>query len=155
MSADLILYNGRLHTVDREKPQASAVAIKDGRFVVVGSDAQAMALQGPGTQIIDLHGRTVIPGLNDSEAEVTALSKWVATELGPDVPLHFTAFHPDWKLTDAPPTPSATLGNINDAPVLPALPERPAATPSAPMAPTAPTAPAAPRTPAAANGSLP
>ncbi|HCS42420.1 MAG TPA: amidohydrolase, partial [Pseudomonas sp.] len=64
--ADLILYNGRLHTVDRKKPQASAVAIKDGRFVVVGSDAQAMALQGPGTQIIDLHGRTVIPGLNDS-----------------------------------------------------------------------------------------
>jgi hypothetical protein len=44
--ADLILYNGRLHTVDRKKPQASAVAIKDGRFVVVGSDAQAMALQG-------------------------------------------------------------------------------------------------------------
>jgi predicted amidohydrolase YtcJ len=43
--ADLILYNGRLHTVDRKKPQASAVAIKDGRFVVVGSDAQAMALQ--------------------------------------------------------------------------------------------------------------
>ncbi|WP_309676633.1 amidohydrolase family protein, partial [Pseudomonas sp.] len=64
--ADLILYNGRLHTVDRKKPQASAVAIKDGRFVVVGSDAQAMALQGPGSQIIDLHGRTVIPGLNDS-----------------------------------------------------------------------------------------
>ncbi|MCW8274917.1 amidohydrolase [Pseudomonas sp. PCH199] len=64
--ADLILYNGRLHTVDRKKPQASAVAIKDGRFVVVGSDAQAMALQGPATQIIDLHGRTVIPGLNDS-----------------------------------------------------------------------------------------
>ncbi|WP_307335858.1 amidohydrolase [Pseudomonas lini] len=64
--ADLILYNGRLHTVDRKKPQASAVAIKDGRFVVVGSDAQAMALQGPGTQIVDLHGRTVIPGLNDS-----------------------------------------------------------------------------------------
>ena len=64
--ADLILYNGRLHTVDRKKPQASAVAIKDGRFVVVGSDAQAMALQGPATQVVDLHGRTVIPGLNDS-----------------------------------------------------------------------------------------
>ncbi|WP_177435615.1 amidohydrolase [Pseudomonas sp. WPR_5_2] len=64
--ADLILYNGRLHTVDRKKPQASAVAIKDGHFVVVGSDAQAMALQGPTTQVIDLHGRTVIPGLNDS-----------------------------------------------------------------------------------------
>ena len=64
--ADLILHNGRLHTVDRAKPRASAVAIKDGRFVVVGNDAQAMALRGAGTQVIDLLGRTVIPGLNDS-----------------------------------------------------------------------------------------
>ncbi len=66
MSADLILYNGRLHTVDREKPQASAVAIKDGRFVAVGSDAEAMALRGDSTRVIDLQKRTVIPGLNDS-----------------------------------------------------------------------------------------
>ena len=64
--ADLILHNGRLHTVDRAKPRASAVAIKDGRFVVVGNDAQAMALRGAGTQVVDLLGRTVIPGLNDS-----------------------------------------------------------------------------------------
>ncbi|WP_194792222.1 amidohydrolase [Pseudomonas sp. UFMG81] len=66
MSADLILFNGRLHTVDREKPQASAVAIKDGRFIAVGSDAEAMAHKGTRTQIIDLKQRTVIPGLNDS-----------------------------------------------------------------------------------------
>ena len=66
MSADLILYKGRLHTVDREKPQASAVAIKDGRFVAVGSDAEAMALRGDATRVIDLQKRTVIPGLNDS-----------------------------------------------------------------------------------------
>ncbi|MDN5517698.1 MAG: amidohydrolase, partial [Pseudomonas sp.] len=66
MSADLILYNGRLHTVDREKPQASAVAIKDGRFVAVGSDAEAMALRGDATRVIDLQKRTAIPGLNDS-----------------------------------------------------------------------------------------
>ncbi|MCD9568842.1 amidohydrolase [Pseudomonas protegens] len=64
--ADLILFNGRLHTVDRAKPRASAVAIKDGRFIAVGDDAQAMALRGAGTQVIDLMGRTVIPGLNDS-----------------------------------------------------------------------------------------
>lgn len=64
--ADLILHNGRLHTVDRAKPRASAVAIKDGRFIVVGNDAQAMALRGADTQVIDLLGRTVIPGLNDS-----------------------------------------------------------------------------------------
>ncbi|CAK18009.1 puttaive metal-dependent hydrolase; Amidohydrolase family [Pseudomonas entomophila L48] len=66
MTADLILFNGRLHTVDREKPQASAVAIKDGTFIAVGSDAEAMAHKGSSTQIIDLKQRTVIPGLNDS-----------------------------------------------------------------------------------------
>lgn len=66
MTADLILFNGRLHTVDREKPQASAVAIKDGKFIAVGNDAEAMAHKGSSTQIIDLKQRTVIPGLNDS-----------------------------------------------------------------------------------------
>jgi pyruvate formate lyase activating enzyme len=51
----------------------------------------------------------LIPGLNDSDAEIAALSRWVASELGPDVPVHFTAFHPDFKLRDRPPTPPATL----------------------------------------------
>jgi pyruvate formate lyase activating enzyme len=51
----------------------------------------------------------LIPGHNDSDAELTALAKWVAKELGPDVPLHFSAFHPDWKMTDLPPTPPETL----------------------------------------------
>lgn len=66
MSADLILYNGRLHTVDPEKPNASAVAIQNGRFIAVGSDTEAMAMRGDATQVIDLQKRTVIPGLNDS-----------------------------------------------------------------------------------------
>ncbi len=51
----------------------------------------------------------LIPGRNDSEAEVAALSEWIAGHLGPDVPLHFSAFHPDFKLLDVPPTPPATL----------------------------------------------
>jgi pyruvate formate lyase activating enzyme len=51
----------------------------------------------------------LIPGHNDSDQEIRALSAWVARELGPDVPLHFTAFHPDWKMPDVPPTPAATL----------------------------------------------
>ncbi len=51
----------------------------------------------------------LIPGLNDTDAELGALAHWVGQELGPDVPLHFTAFHPDWKLVDLPPTPAATL----------------------------------------------
>ncbi|MBV6290406.1 amidohydrolase [Pseudomonas aegrilactucae] len=66
MTADLILFNGKLHTVDRENPTASAVAIKDGRFLAVGSDAEAMAYRNETTRIIDLKQRTVIPGLNDS-----------------------------------------------------------------------------------------
>lgn len=66
MHPDLILHNGRIHTVDREKPNASAVAIHQGRFVAVGSDAEVMSLRGSATQVIDLHKRTVIPGLNDS-----------------------------------------------------------------------------------------
>ncbi|MBX3603837.1 MAG: AmmeMemoRadiSam system radical SAM enzyme [Piscinibacter sp.] len=51
----------------------------------------------------------LIPGLNDSDAELEALTRWIARELGPAVPLHFTAFHPDYKLDDLPPTPPATL----------------------------------------------
>ncbi len=51
----------------------------------------------------------LIPGLNDSDEEITALSHWVASELGPNVPLHFSAFHPDWKIRDIPATPPATL----------------------------------------------
>jgi pyruvate formate lyase activating enzyme len=51
----------------------------------------------------------LIPGENDSDGEIDALSRWVVAELGPDVPLHFTAFHPDWKMLDVPPTPPATL----------------------------------------------
>ncbi len=51
----------------------------------------------------------LIPGENDSDAEIDALTRWVATELGTDVPLHFSAFHPDWKMLDTPPTPPATL----------------------------------------------
>ncbi len=51
----------------------------------------------------------LIPGHNDSEDEVKRLSAWVAENVGTEVPLHFTAFHPDWKLTDAPHTPASTL----------------------------------------------
>ncbi|MDP1606339.1 MAG: AmmeMemoRadiSam system radical SAM enzyme [Rhodocyclaceae bacterium] len=51
----------------------------------------------------------LIPGKNDSAAEIQALADWCHKELGPDVPLHFSAFHPDYKLLDAPATPPATL----------------------------------------------
>ena len=51
----------------------------------------------------------LIPGENDSDDELDDLTGWVATELGPDVPIHFTAFHPDWKMLGHSPTPSQTL----------------------------------------------
>lgn len=70
MHADLILVNGRITTLDKGKPEASAVAIKDGRFLAVGTDADVMAVRGEGTRVVDLHGRRVIPGLNDSHIHV-------------------------------------------------------------------------------------
>ncbi len=56
----------------------------------------------------------LIPGENDSEAELDELTNWVVERLGPDVPLHFTAFHPDWKMQDRPPTPPSTLSRARD-----------------------------------------
>lgn len=51
----------------------------------------------------------LIPGLNDSDKELDAMTKWIFSNLGPDVPLHFSAFHPDYKMRDIPATPPATL----------------------------------------------
>ena len=51
----------------------------------------------------------LIPGYNDSAEEIDDMTQWVVKELGPDVPMHFTAFHPDWKMLDVPSTPLATL----------------------------------------------
>jgi pyruvate formate lyase activating enzyme len=56
----------------------------------------------------------LIPGENDSDAELDAMSQWIVDRLGPDVPLHFTAFHPDWKMLDKPRTPSSTLTRARD-----------------------------------------
>ena len=51
----------------------------------------------------------LIPGENDSDDELHAMTQWVVEKLGPDVPMHFTAFHPDWKMRDIERTPTATL----------------------------------------------
>ena len=51
----------------------------------------------------------LIPGLNDSDHEVNELTRWIASHLGEDVPLHFSAFHPDFKMLDRPSTPASTL----------------------------------------------
>ncbi|HEY7180539.1 MAG TPA: amidohydrolase family protein, partial [Blastocatellia bacterium] len=58
--------NAKIATQDARRSTASAAAIKDGRFIAVGSDKDVMAHRGPGTQVIDAQKRAVIPGLNDS-----------------------------------------------------------------------------------------
>jgi len=65
-NASLILTHGKFHTVDRENPLATAVAIKDGKFLAVGSEAEVMQFAGDDTRVVDLQGHTGIPGLNDS-----------------------------------------------------------------------------------------
>ena len=67
---DLILFNGRFTTLDRANPEAAAVAIKDGRFVQVGSAEEILSLAGPGTRRINLGGRRVLPGLIDSHLHI-------------------------------------------------------------------------------------
>jgi pyruvate formate lyase activating enzyme len=52
----------------------------------------------------------LVPGHNDSDDELDRMTRWIVERLGPDVPVHFSAFHPDYKMTDVPPTPAATLG---------------------------------------------
>jgi len=56
----------------------------------------------------------LIPGINDSPQEIDRLTAWVSEHLGPDVPLHFSAFHPDFKMLDLPPTPHETLTMARD-----------------------------------------
>lgn len=67
---DLILRNGRIATLNPQAPTATAVAISGGVFQAVGDDREIMALAGPDTEVIDLGGRTVIPGLNDSHTHL-------------------------------------------------------------------------------------
>jgi pyruvate formate lyase activating enzyme len=76
-----------------------------GRLEPVLKSLQVIREVGVWLEIVVL----LVPTLNDSEAELRELTKWVRTTLGPDVPLHFTRFHPTYRLTDLPPTPVSTL----------------------------------------------
>ncbi len=66
--ADLILHNGRITTLDPKCPAATNLAVKDGR--IIGVDDTESYQRGPNTKVIDLRGRRVIPGLNDSHLHV-------------------------------------------------------------------------------------
>ncbi len=69
--ADLILVNGRIHTMDAKNSVVSAVSIKDGRFLEVGSEARSP--RGPRTRVIDLRGRTVVPGIIDNHNHIVLM----------------------------------------------------------------------------------
>lgn len=66
MQADLLLFNGQIYTMDDQLPYAQALAVRAGHIIAVGDDAQVRALAGPDTEHLDLHGRTVLPGLTDA-----------------------------------------------------------------------------------------
>ncbi|HEX6012907.1 MAG TPA: amidohydrolase family protein, partial [Geminicoccaceae bacterium] len=63
---DLILHNCRITTLERARPRAQALAIREGEVVAVGEDREVLPLAGPGSRVVDLRGRTAVPGLNDS-----------------------------------------------------------------------------------------
>lgn len=72
--ADLIVRNARIHTVNRQQPAASSLAVRDGRIIAVGAAGSDLSpYSGPATRILDLHGATVVPGLIDSHAHMRGL----------------------------------------------------------------------------------
>ncbi|MCX5767723.1 MAG: amidohydrolase [Gemmatimonadetes bacterium] len=77
-TADLIVTNARVYTVDDAHPLADAIAVRGGRVLFVGDTRGALALRGPQTRVIDLDGRTVIPGMVDAHGHVSGLGSALA-----------------------------------------------------------------------------
>ena len=78
-AADLIVHDARIHTVDAARPLARAMAIRDGRIVFVGSEREALSLRGAKTRLLDLDGKTVIPGMIDAHAHLLSLGQGLQT----------------------------------------------------------------------------
>lgn len=76
--ADLILTNARIYTADADRPFVQAMAVRDGRVAFVGSERSALALRGPSTRVLDLGGKTVIPGMVDAHAHFLGLGEALA-----------------------------------------------------------------------------
>src|SRR3954453_80887 len=79
--ADLIVTNAKVVTVDDRRPVATSFAVRNGKFVVVGSERDSLALRGANTVTINAHGRTVIPGLNDSHLHSVREARFYNLEL--------------------------------------------------------------------------
>jgi len=73
--ADLVLWNGTIYTMDPLKPRADAVAVRDGKFVAVGTHADVERLVGPTTRVVDLAGRSASAGLVDGHCHLSGLGK--------------------------------------------------------------------------------
>ena len=86
--ADTVYTNGKIYTVNDAQPWAEAVAIKDGKFVVVGSNADVEAVNGDGTEVVDLKGKFAMPGLHDTHVHIE--QAYIADTLG-DKMLSFSA----------------------------------------------------------------
>lgn len=76
-AADIILHNGIIWTVDEKNPTAEAVAIKDGKFILVGSNSAALKLRGPNTRVIDLKGSFAVPGFNDNHVHFASAAQFL------------------------------------------------------------------------------
>jgi len=80
LSADIVYHNGNVVTGDTSQPTAEAVAVRDGRIIYVGSDADALSLTGEVTRLVDLEGNTMLPGLFDNHVHAGigrgALMEW-------------------------------------------------------------------------------
>jgi predicted amidohydrolase YtcJ len=77
--ADLVVTNARIYTVDDARPVVSAMAVRDGKVQFIGSVREAMALRGAATRIVDVGGRTVIPGMVDAHAHLLGLGQALRT----------------------------------------------------------------------------
>src|SRR4029079_677668 len=78
--ADFVLVGGKVHTLDANDTVAQAVAIRDGKIVFVGSDAEGRKLVGPKTEVYEAAGRTVIPGINETHVHPTGAAQGEAAQ---------------------------------------------------------------------------
>jgi len=104
--ADLVLVDARILTVDDAFRTATAVAVRDGRFVAVGSNEEVRRHVGPATRVIDGRGRTVVPGFIDTHVHALDVASAEATQ--PFVNLRSIEEVQDWLRREAPRRPQGT-----------------------------------------------
>jgi predicted amidohydrolase YtcJ len=73
--ADTVFKNGNIYTVSAKRPRAQAIAIKNGRILFVGSDADAKQYEGKSTRVVDLRGATVVPGMTDAHCHLAGIGE--------------------------------------------------------------------------------